>query len=343
MRGAAILSVCSNEDESSATVRFDSVEWVSQATSEACIGQVVRLFSAVGVRQLEINSGLHGLASKTLKAVLQSCPQLTKLEWRKLLCDDFSELENAAWPSSSGELRALRLSVSRGNDSAVLMVMNALLARVGSQLTSLTLSALRSALSGPMADVIVARCPRLRHLDVTNANAHFHEKLVEAFDADRCGVTLLTVQNAWGSQGNDCGLLLASLKDPARGTSRRLRTFTLGEAWTSIDIRQAAAAAFLKVLSSKLTVQYVNFWGDTTVETRQKFKALPLQFVVRFPSMRRRLALLSVCGGHEQRFPKLLPDVLGTIFEFDGRRGDIGTRAWAERYEHDGWAGIPAG
>jgi hypothetical protein len=70
-----------------------------------------------------------------------------------------------------------------------------------------------------------------------NANAHFHEELVEAFDADRCGATSLTVQSAWGSQENDCGLLLASLKDPTRGASRRLRTFTLGEAWTSIDNR----------------------------------------------------------------------------------------------------------
>lgn len=303
--------------------RIHSVEWNSQTTTEAIICQVVPLFASVDVRELEICvDPSRSLSCRTLKTVLSSCPQLTKLTWWMLACDDFTELaDDSTWASQkASQLRTLRLMGSQGDNADVVAAVDALMAHIGCQLTSLALFTSQSAFSGPLADVLVARCPQLRDLEVGYADAPFHDRLVHALDDGRCGITNFVTRSGPAGRGSEWAALFNALKNPRAGASRTLRQVTV-DAWQVQSASQKAVIhAFCEAVSTSAMLQRAVFIGDLRDANKAQFRALPRPFVSRLPSMRRRLALLSVSGAtSDQRLAKLPPDVLGTIFEFSGR------------------------
>lgn len=302
-----------------ATTRVQAVKWkLPQTTAEPNVGLIAPLLACAGVRELEINVGGHrSLSCRTLKTVLQRCPSLTKLTWSVLLCDDFAELTDGSWSSDASQpLRALGIVVAHGDAPSVASAVDALLARVGSKLRSFRVYALHRPLGASIADSIIARCPQLQELDVSYADALFFDQLVRAFDEGRCGVCELSVES--GPAGPMS--LLAALKNPARAVARTLRQLKVGTYRVDDASKEAVTQAFLEALAANSALRRAVFVGDPDAEETAQFEALPRQFVARLPSMRRRLALLSVTHTGNSRLAKLPPDVLAAIFEFAGRR-----------------------
>lgn len=328
-RGAEDSSRDDARDED-ALPRFQSVKWKAPHTSEPFIDQFVQLLGTVGVCELEIAVGDRDLSCHTLKTVMQDCAAtLTVLRWWGLGCDDAIELENAtAWSNSPSQLRELRVFVRDGCDPNMLRAMDALLARVGCNLTSFEVAPFQGALTDRMAEIIVGRCPRLLALNVANANPQFYEHLTQAYDEGRCGISTLAAQAI--PRGLDTGWssLLEALQDATRGHTRNLRVLTLQTIWMEDHQSDDVFNTLIDTLSTNETLTRILLQGCISADAQKMLQALPHQFADRGPSLRRRLAFISVCDGHDddKRLPKLPPDVLHVVFAFAGRR--------APRYEY---------
>lgn len=210
-------SDASGDDD--ARPRFQSVEWNAENSSSANVGQVVRLLGVVGMRELEISGGYYGLPCRTLRTVLESCyTTITTLKWCGLACDDVHELEDATpWANPPRQLRELRVLLPDGNDPNTLRVADALLSRIGSNLTDFTVSSYPSVFTDRMAQIILARCPRLRTLDVKNVSPEFFECLVHAYNDGRCGISTLKATMKPGERGTEWAPLLLALSDTTGG------------------------------------------------------------------------------------------------------------------------------
>jgi hypothetical protein len=303
-----------------AVPRFQSIKWTAPHTSEAHIVQVVQLLGAVGVCELEVNVGGRDLSCHTLKGVLQGCAAtLTSLTWRVLSCDDVPELEGAtAWSKLPTQLRGLSIYARDAGDPNMLRAVDALLARVGGQLRHFHLCPLRGALDAVVAETIVTRCSRLQSLGVANASPAFFQRLTAAYNDDTCSIAKLWAQGTRRLPDIEWSCLLEALRDATSGATRNVRELILSAIWEP----NVAFNTLIEMLSTNTALTRVWLNGSIGVEAEKRLQALPRRFAVRPPSLRRRLALISV--GHsrceDKRLSKLPRDVLEVVFAFAGRR-----------------------
>lgn len=109
--------------------------------------------------------------------------------------------------------------------------------------------------------------------------------------------------------------------------TRNLRVLTLQTIWMEDHQSDDVFNTLIDTLSTNATLTRAVLRGGFRADAQKRLQALPHQFAVRGPSLRRQLAFISVCDGHDddKRLPKLPPDVLHVVFAFAGRR--------APRYE----------
>lgn len=321
-RGVAVGTGRDNEGSAAAPrPRFQSVLWNAQRTPEALVERIARLLGAVGTCELEITTDDGETTCRTLKTVLEHCAEsLTALTWSRIRCDDTVELE-ATWSKVPRQLRKLRVFVGDESDPNSLRALDALLAHVGSLLTSLFVASTSpEGLTARAAEIIVARCPQLRALEVGMASAPFYEHLFQAYEDGRCGVSTLAVHAPYADVY--WLPLLEALQDTTRAVTRKLRVLDLYSNWRyETPAGDAVFPTLLETLSTNTTLTRVVLWGGFNLDAQQQLRALPHQLAIRPPSLRRRLAFVSVCDGHDdRRLAKLSRDVLDVVFGFAGRQ-----------------------
>jgi hypothetical protein len=277
------------------TPPFQSVAWKIHDTPERVIGLVAQLLGAAGVHHLEMKVEQRGLSCAALKAVLAGCAtRIRTRTWGILTCDDAHELDDATpWARVPSQLSEVSVDRSEGSGSQTIQAVDALLARVGGSLAKWTVTALDSACISSWVDSLVADCTGRRELSVRNAATQFYQCLLQVMDDGRYGLSTLTAQATYFAYGTELLPLREMLQDRRRGT-RVLRSLAIGYLSVSDAQNHHAIRVFIEILATNTALTSATLYRILGDHKKRQLQALPLQCVIRPPSLRRRLALLSV-------------------------------------------------
>ncbi|TMW61258.1 hypothetical protein Poli38472_013721 [Pythium oligandrum] len=201
------------------------------------------------------------------------------------------------WKLKTHSITKLSISLNYARSDDRKRGIRMLLKLIGRPITHLCLSISFGGVLDPLdLDHVLAYCPNLVHLSVSNVAVNSLQDIAAAYASGRCRVSELSLQQCKVRDWSNISRFIETLADPTTPIATTLRQFSLSLNRTASPITEEILEAFLAMLETnkRLRVLKLTVWRDQFDRFSRRFAVFNGQSIRYRVPVRVKCALLSV-------------------------------------------------